>query len=192
MLPSTQQWFLKWGNQYFKYIFVQLLKTFFVSFAVISIRQLWRYFIGKENEISFFHPVKFIFILVILIPLGFHFHKRWKLLRLKYSLTSGATLTTKEKKLLLLVKRKYQTWLKRKLLLILLNATLVPLIFLFFLYMLLGIKKNDFTPGSYLNEFEPGALPLIILIFYVLGVFLVWKYWTEYLRRNYVKILELS
>lgn len=192
MLPSTQQWFLKWGNQYFKYIFVQLLKTFFVSFAVISIRQLWRYFIGKENEISFFHPVKFIFILVILIPLGFHFHKRWKLLRLKYSLTSGATLTTKEKKLLLLVKRKYQTWLKRKLLLILLNATLVPLIFLFFLYMLLGIKKNDFTPGSYLNEFEPGALTLIILIFYVLGVFLVWKYWTEYLRRNYVEILELS
>lgn len=192
MLPSTQQWFLKWGNQYFKYIFVQLLKTFFVSFAVISIRQLWRYFIGKENEISFFHPVKFIFILVILIPLGFHFHKRWKLLRLKYSLTSGATLTTKEKKLLLLVKRKYQTWLKRKLFLILLNATLVPLIFLFFLYMLLGIKKNDFTPGSYLNEFEPGALTLIILIFYVLGVFLVWKYWTEYLRRNYVKILELS
>lgn len=122
-----------------------------------------------------------------------HYHRRWKLMRIKYYLAKPgndvpASIYRSAEKLT----AKYRRWKSRFITLVLLNAFIVSSLFTGFLYILLSAKHGNFSLNSFLNEF--GTIDLLLLwgALFIFGVFLVRKYWKEYLEVNYEENVNLK
>jgi hypothetical protein len=86
---------------------------------------------------------------------------------------------------------RYAYWQKRKALLVLLPALLLPVIFFSIMYLLNGIKEDQWTLEEYFTIYEEGVALLVFAIFVFFGVLLGFGIWRE-IRDNYQALQKIK
>lgn len=193
MTNKYLKWYLKWGKNYFRYMFFQFIRVTVLLLVIIVLKDLFGLIKGKKHLINIFN-YRLLYFIVVLSPfLLFPFHLRWKSMILKYRLSDLSQEMTNElinayKKTI----RRYSKWKSDTAKLILLNAFIAPLTFIIWTNLAIYIKYHQVNIKTYLSQFDPGLFPFIMIIFYLFGIWGTRKYWLEYLRPDFKEIIALN